>query len=172
MSSVQFPTTYPVLIEGTPYENSPPLPTTKRLDGKSFENPPSESLSTAYNEFPNPLDKRPGRAAFDAHVYYDEQDKKQKEFTRSLWERIRYEFPELRIYRIWERPIGPHLAAMFEVNIFTPAQFGAFIPWLMIHRGPLSVLVHPNTGNALHDHTVGAVWLGEKLPLNVDILKV
>ena len=36
---------------------------------------------------------------------------------------------------------------MFEVNIFTPAQFGAFIAWLVINRGPLSVLVHPNTGD-------------------------
>lgn len=34
---------------------------------------------------------------------------------------------------------------MFEVNLFTPAQFGAFIPWLTIWRGPLSVLVHPNS---------------------------
>jgi aromatic ring-cleaving dioxygenase len=28
--------------------------------------------------------------------------------------------PELRIYRVWDRPIGPHPVAMFEVNIFTP----------------------------------------------------
>ena len=63
---------------------------------------------------------------------------------------------------------------MFEVNLFTPAQFGAFvsnqlansiqepralacetlwdrllicsqIPWLVINRGPLSALVHCNT---------------------------
>ncbi|KAF3928729.1 hypothetical protein AA313_de0207195 [Arthrobotrys entomopaga] len=59
---------------------------------------------------------------------------------------------------------------MFEVNLFTPAQFGAFIPWLMLHRGPLSVLVHPNTGHELHDHTVNAIWLGEKLPLDTSIL--
>ncbi|KAF3171938.1 hypothetical protein TWF225_009015 [Orbilia oligospora] len=170
MSVIQFPISYPALIEGTPYENAPPLPTTIRSDGKSLENPPPESISTAYNEFPDPLDKRPGKAAFDVHVYYHEPNKKQKEFARSLWERIRYEFPELRVYRFWERPIGPHLTAMFEVNLFTPAQFGAFIPWLMLHRGPLSVLVHPNTGHELHDHTVGAVWLGEKLPLDVSIL--
>lgn len=172
MSFVQFPITYPALIEGTPYANAPPLPTTIRPDGKSLESPPSESLSTTYTEFPDPLDKRPGKAAFDVHVYYHEPNKKQKEFARSLWERIRYEFPELRVYRFWERPIGPHLTAMFEVNLFTPAQFGAFIPWLMLHRGPLSVLVHPNTGNELHDHTVGAVWLGEKLPLDVSILEL
>ena len=28
--------------------------------------------------------------------------------------------PELRIYKVWDRPIGPHPIAMFEVNIFTP----------------------------------------------------
>ena len=37
---------------------------------------------------------------------------------------------------------------MFEVNIFTPAQFGAFVAWLVINRGPLSALVHPNTDDA------------------------
>ena len=67
-------------------------------------------------------------------------------FAHELWTRIRHEFPELRIYRVWDRPVGPHPIAMFEVNIFTPAQFGAFIAWLVINRGPLSVLVHPNTG--------------------------
>ena len=42
---------------------------------------------------------------------------------------------------------------MFEVNIFTPTQFGAFIPWLVINRGPLNALVHPNTGDDLRDHS-------------------
>ena len=28
--------------------------------------------------------------------------------------------PELRIYRIWDRPLGPHIIGMFEVNLFTP----------------------------------------------------
>lgn len=27
----------------------------------------------------------------------------------------------------------------------TPAQFGAFVAWLVINRGPLNALVHPNT---------------------------
>ena len=47
---------------------------------------------------------------------------------------------------------------MFEVNVFTPVQFGAFIPWLVINRGPLSALIHPNTGAALRDHTQLATW--------------
>lgn len=68
---------------------------------------------------------------------------------------------------------------MFEVNIFTPAQFGAFIPWLVINRGPLSALVHPNTvdpktGEALdeeRDHTQRATWMGERLPLDLSLFK-
>lgn len=82
--------------------------------------------------------------------------------------------PELRIYRFWEKPVGPHPYPMFEVNLFTPAQFGAFIPWLVIHRGQLSVLVHPNTdepgshwGNELRNHTARATWLGDKVPLDL-----
>jgi aromatic ring-cleaving dioxygenase len=68
---------------------------------------------------------------------------------------------------------------MFEVNVFTPAQFGAFIPWLVIHRGPLSALIHPNTkgeeGSAneveLRNHTQRAMWMGEKIPLDVSLFR-
>ena len=61
---------------------------------------------------------------------------------------------------------------MFEVNIFTPAQFGAFIPWLVINRGPLSALVYPNTedeSEAKRNHTQRATWLGERLPLDLSL---
>jgi len=79
--------------------------------------------------------------------------------------------PELRIYRFWDKPVGPHPVAMFEVNIFTPEQFGAFIPWLVINRGPLSALVHPNTSDPERDHSQRATWLGERLPLDFSIFK-
>ncbi len=65
---------------------------------------------------------------------------------------------------------------MFEVNLFTPAQFGAFIPWLVINRGPLSALVHPNTvdptgghEDGYRDHTQRATWLGQALPLDLSL---
>lgn len=67
---------------------------------------------------------------------------------------------------------------MFEVSVFTPAQFGAFIPWLAVWRGPLSVLVHPNTvpeegetivSSERRDHTERAIWLGEKQTLDLKI---
>jgi aromatic ring-cleaving dioxygenase len=63
---------------------------------------------------------------------------------------------------------------MFEVNLFTPAQFGAFVPWLVINRGPLSALVHPNTeseGEGERNHTQRATWLGERLPLDLSPFK-
>jgi aromatic ring-cleaving dioxygenase len=71
---------------------------------------------------------------------------------------------------------------MFEVNIFTPEQFGAFIPWLVINRGPLSVLIHPNTdaeddkegrgkGEEERNHTQRATWMGERLPVDLSLFK-
>ena len=78
-----------------------------------------------------------------------------------------------RVYKLWDKPIGPHTLPMFEVNLFTPAQFGAFIPWLVINRGPLSALLHPNTDDEdeLRSHSQRATWLGEKIPLDLGILK-
>lgn len=60
---------------------------------------------------------------------------------------------------------------MFEVDVFTPEQFGAFIPWLVINRGPLSALIHPNTGDDERDHTQRATWMGQPLPLNLGMFK-
>ena len=100
-----------------------------------------------------------------------QNNQEQTIFATALWERIRRSFPELRIYKVWDKPIGPHPVAMFEVNIFTPAQFGAFIPWLVINRGPLSALIHPNTGDSERDHTQRATWMGERIPLDLGIFK-
>lgn len=50
-------------------------------------------------------------------------------------------------------------------------QFGAFIPWLVINRGPLSALIHPNTGDDIRDHSQRATWMGEPLPVNLAMLK-
>lgn len=60
---------------------------------------------------------------------------------------------------------------MFEVNVFTPAQFGAFIAWLVINRGPLSALIHPNTDDEVRDHTQRATWMGPPVPLQLKMLR-
>ncbi|KAK4157057.1 isoprenoid synthase domain-containing protein [Chaetomidium leptoderma] len=170
MASSNF--TYPSPLTG--YENAAPLPDERAEDGKSFRNPQTGVLSSAYEKFTEPLDNG-RRGGFDVHIYYFQTNPEQSQHARHLWERIRREFPELRIYTLFNRPIGPHPVAMFEVNLFTPAQFGAFIPWLAVWRGPLSVLVHPNTTETdvseaerdLRNHTQQAIWMGERLPLDV-----
>ena len=39
------------------------------------------------------------------------------------------------------------------------------------HRGDLTVLVHPNTGQELEDHRDRAIWLGPSETLDLSILK-
>ncbi|KAM0545758.1 hypothetical protein ACHAPJ_011182 [Fusarium lateritium] len=167
--------TYPSPLTG--YEDAPPLPEEKAEDGKSYVNPPAEKLSEAYDQFTDPLD-RGRRGGFDIHIYYLQTNEKQAKYAYELWQRIRREFPELRIYKFWDRPIGPHPVAMFEVNLFTPAQFGAFVSWLAIWRGPLSALIHPNVvpeegvdhrASEKRDHLERAIWMGERLPLDLSL---
>ncbi|MCJ1245802.1 hypothetical protein MMC30_003006 [Trapelia coarctata] len=139
-------------------------------NGKHYINESTGTLSLAYKEFVEPI-SNDARGGFDVHIYYFQSNPEQAKFARELHERVRREFPELRTYRLHSQPVGPHAMAMFEVNLFTPAQFGAFVAWLVINRGPLSVLVHPNTGDDERDHTQRAVWLGERVPLDLSIFR-
>ncbi|KAI2486627.1 DodA Aromatic ring-cleaving dioxygenase [Pyrenophora tritici-repentis] len=160
--------TYESPLKG--YEGLEPLPNEKADDGKSYVNPPAEKRSEAYTSFVAPITNGI-RGGFDIHIYFLQTDPEETKYANELWERIRREFPELRIYRVWDKPIGPHPIAMFEVNVFTPEQFGAFIPWLVINRGPLSALIHPNTGDDERDHSQRATWMGQPLPINLKMFK-
>ncbi|KAL1708469.1 DOPA-like domain-containing protein [Schizophyllum commune] len=159
------PTSYPSPLEDI--DTSTPLPTTKNADGKSLTNLPPTARSPAYDEFVAPITK----AGFDFHIYYMENIPAQKQFARELHERIRREFPELHIKTFWEKPIGPHPVAMFEVDTFTPHTTGVLFSWLAVHRGPLSVLIHPNTGDDYRDHTELPIWMGQPWPLAVELLR-
>ncbi|XP_006461901.1 hypothetical protein AGABI2DRAFT_185985 [Agaricus bisporus var. bisporus H97] len=145
-----------------------PLPTHTNPDGKSLYNPPGPQ-SPFYHHFPKPIDE--SNNGFDFHVYYRADDPPEFQYAKNLHEKIRREFPELRIYKVWDKPVGPHTLAMFEVNTFNPHQTGTLFSWLVVNRGPCSVLVHPNTGNAFKDHTELAAWIGTPLPLDVEFLR-
>jgi DOPA 4,5-dioxygenase len=75
----------------------------------------------------------------------------------------------VQLGRVHDRPVGPHGVPMYQVA-FTPDVFAELIPWLMLNRLGLSVLIHPNTGRARDDHLVHALWLGTSLPLHADTL--
>jgi DOPA 4,5-dioxygenase len=105
---------------------------------------------------------------YHAHIYYDPSATRER--ASHLRERVAANFPEARIGRWHDELVGPHLRSMYQVA-FPSAMFASFLPWLMLNRDGLAVLVHPETDDAYRDHSEHAAWLGEKLPLNLDVLR-
>ena len=103
---------------------------------------------------------------FHAHVYYVPGVSEDRAVR--LRERVAEGFPEAVLGRWHAVPVGPHTQAMFQIA-FPVGLFAALAPWLMLNRDGLDVLLHPETGDDLADHTVHAAWLGEKLALRVEV---
>ena len=106
--------------------------------------------------------------SYHAHIYYARGEE------RARAERLRGLIGERFVARIgaWhDELVGPHLKGMYQVA-FATDLFPRFVPWLMLNRMGLSVLVHPNTRRPRDDHLVNALWLGEALPIKGDILPV
>ena len=77
----------------------------------------------------------------------------------------------MRLGRWHDRPVGPHSKPMYQVA-FAPQLFGQVVPFLMLNRRGLDILVHPESGlGHAGDHTTRAAWLGQPLPLDVDYLR-
>ncbi len=104
---------------------------------------------------------------YHAHVYYDPASTRDRAERLRAW--VAEGFPSARIGRWHDALVGPHTRAMFQIA-FPTEMFPAFVPWLMLNRLGLAVLVHPETGDARADHLVHALWMGEVLPLNADVL--
>lgn len=107
-------------------------------------------------------------ASYHAHIYYDVATTRHA--AESLRARIAERFA-VRLGRWHDVPIGPHPIAMYQVA-FLPKVFADFLPWLMLNREGLTILIHPNTGAPRADHMVHSVWLGAVLPLKADALPV
>ena len=69
-----------------------------------------------------------------------------------------------------DAPVGPHPCGSYQIA-FAPELFATLVPWLALNRGDLTVFVHPNTGDAMADHTAHVMWLGESRALNLDALR-
>jgi aromatic ring-cleaving dioxygenase len=103
---------------------------------------------------------------FHYHIYFDPT-------TKFVAMRLRqYMIDTLGNFcvgNVHDEPIGPHTKPMFEMS--SDGFISSFIlESLMLNRDGLSVLIHPLTDNELEAHTDLAIWLGEKLPLNLDRL--
>jgi DOPA 4,5-dioxygenase len=104
--------------------------------------------------------------SYHAHVYYNPTS---RALAGSLRDAIASSFT-VELGRWREEPVGPHPEPMYQVK-FECAEFSRIVPWLMLNRAGLTILVHPNTGDAYLDHAENALWLGEKLALNLEILR-
>jgi DOPA 4,5-dioxygenase len=97
--------------------------------------------------------------SFHAHIYYRNAEERARAAT--LREKIAQRFL-VQLGRWHDNPIGPHERGMYQVN-FNPEVFSAFIPWLMLNRDSLTILLHPNTGHPRADHLKNSFWFGEVL---------
>lgn len=75
----------------------------------------------------------------------------------------------VRVGRVHTSAVGPHSASMFQVA-FETSLFALFVPWLMLNRNGLSILVHPNTLHPQQDHARDSLWMGTPLPLRTENL--
>jgi DOPA 4,5-dioxygenase len=102
---------------------------------------------------------------YHAHIYYDAVS---RPWAADLRAAIEQGFA-VRMGRWHDVPVGPHPTAMYQVA-FAPDQFPTLVPFIMMNRGPLTVLLHPESGRPRDDHTLHAVWMGAVLQLNTDRL--
>jgi aromatic ring-cleaving dioxygenase len=105
-------------------------------------------------------------AEYHAHVYYDPQATRDR--AEQLRARVAAEFPRAKLGRWHDEPVGPHTQSMYQIA-FPASELASVLPWLMLNRNGLSILLHPETGDDYRDHSTHAAWLGSALPLRLDV---
>lgn len=105
-------------------------------------------------------------SGYHAHVYYSAA-------SRDAAARLRAALGEhfaVQLGRWHDEPVGPHPVSMYQVA-FVAAEFPRVVPWLMLNRGKLNILVHPLTGDDYEDHAHFALWLGKPVKLDLAVLR-
>src|SRR6266446_993719 len=105
---------------------------------------------------------------YHAHVYYDPASSRDR--AARLRERVAAAFPDATLGRWHDALVGPHPQSMYQIA-FPRTLLASFLPWLMLNRDGLTILVHPETGNDLADHTAHAAWLGGTLRLRLGVFR-
>ena len=92
-------------------------------------------------------DQSPRIEGYHAHVYYDAS-------SRVIAEQLAKELTDkfaAELGGFFDEPVGPHPVANLQI-IFSTAEFASVVPWLMLNRRGLDVLIHPLTDASVRDH--------------------
>ena len=103
---------------------------------------------------------------YHAHVYYSTE-------TKPVAERLAAAIGEnftVKSGRFRDGPVGPHPIANLQI-VFTADEFQNVVPWLMLNREGLDILIHPLTDDSIDDHSIYAMWLGAPVPLKLKTLR-
>jgi len=108
-------------------------------------------------------------APYHAHIYYEAE-------TRAVAQALQQRFfaakdsgeiPALLfVGALRDRKVGPHPIPQFEIH-FACAMLPLLLP--LLEGSGLTVLVHPLTDDDLADHTKLGHWIGQPLPLPLDL---
>jgi len=103
---------------------------------------------------------------YHAHVYYNADSRPR---AVKLREQIAATL-DVQVRDLSDEPRGPHPVPQFRFT-FTTGQFENVVPWLMLNRQGLDVLVHSLTDNSYDDHSRYAVWLGSPVALRLTTMR-
>ncbi|CAK7897425.1 hypothetical protein CAAN1_15S00672 [[Candida] anglica] len=109
---------------------------------------------------------------YDFHIYYVHHNEESRTESDNLRQRLLDDFAiegkegAIIVKKLPnDKVIGPHITHFWEVDVVRPEVFIKLLSWFQLYHGNLSVLIHPNTGEPLLDHTDRALWLGPRLPV-------
>lgn len=104
---------------------------------------------------------------YHSHIYFSSDE---MALAKQVRENIIKKLPQLTYAgQLIPIAIGPHPKPMFEMHI-PASHINLAMATIDSLREGLSVLFHPVQHDEMAAHTADARWLGEKLPLKLDIL--
>lgn len=104
--------------------------------------------------------------SYHAHIYFGTPE--QRAIAATIRDEIGQRF-SVQLGHWRDQPVGPQARGMYQVA-FMPGEFARLVPWLMLNRRGLTILVHPNTGAPKADHLLHPLWFGEVLDIYSAVL--
>lgn len=111
-------------------------------------------------------DQSPHINGYHAHIYYDAD-------SRPIAEQVAAAITgafAVELGGFFDKPVGPHPVPNVQL-MFAPGELASVMPWLMLNRKGLNVLIHPLTDDSRRDHDSDGAWLGTPVPLKLHGLR-